>query len=107
MPTEELPNLFHFTYVSPESKTLYSFTVAFPQPIIQRIPKPVTGIAILERLSHTEKKQLQEKLGINVLPDAFLVDAFAPLRDTLVGLESFNGEDGKRFWIYPEKSLHL
>jgi hypothetical protein len=102
----EFPNLFRFTYVSAESKTIYSFTVGFPQSILQGIPKPVTGMAILERLSHTEKTQLQEKLGTNVLPDAFVVDAFAPLRDTLDGLESFNGEDGKRFWIYPKKSLH-
>jgi len=105
MPTEELLNLFRFTYVSPASKTPYSFTVGLPHSILQGIPKPVTGIAILERLSDSEKKQLQKRLSINVLVDAFVVDAFAPLRDTLVGLESFTGDDGKRFWIYPKKIL--
>jgi hypothetical protein len=105
MSTEELLNLFRFTYVSPASKTPYGFTVGLPQSIFQRVAKPVTGIAILERLSDSEKKQLQERLSINVSVDAFVVDAFAPLRDTLVGLESFNGDDGKRFWIYPKKIL--
>jgi hypothetical protein len=105
MPTEELLNLFRFTYVSPGSKTPYSFTVGLPRSILQRIPKPITGIAILERLSDSEKKQLQERLSINVLVNAFVLDAFAPLRDTLLSLESFNGDDGKRFWIYPQKIL--
>jgi hypothetical protein len=107
MPTEELLNLFRFTYVSPVSKTLYSFTVGLPQSIFQGIAKPVTGIAILQRLSDSEKKQLQERLGTNVLLDAFIVDAFAPLPDTLVSLESFKGVDGKRFWIYPKKIHHF
>jgi hypothetical protein len=105
MPTEELLNLFRFTYVDPTSKAPYSFTVGLPRPILQGIPKPVTGIAILERLSDSEKKQLQERLRINVSLDAFIVDSFVPLRDTLVGLESFTGDDGKRFWIYPKKIL--
>jgi ubiquinone/menaquinone biosynthesis C-methylase UbiE len=74
-------------------------------PFPDRTFEPVTGIAILERLSDSEKKQLQKRLSINVLVDAFVVDAFAPLRDTLVGLESFTGDDGKRFWIYPKKIL--
>jgi hypothetical protein len=62
---------------------------------------------ILESLSDGEKKRLTEMLGIKVSPDAFRVLPVAPHQDDLIGLESFNGDDGKRFWIYPKEIVEL
>ena len=62
---------------------------------------------ILESLSDGENKRLKEMLGIKVSLDAFRVLPVAPHQDDLIGLESFNGDDGKRFWIYPKEIVKL
>jgi len=46
-------------------------------------------------------------LGIKVSLDAFRVLPVAPHQGDLIGLESFNGDDGKRFWIYPKEIVKL
>ena len=63
--------------------------------------------SILESLSDGEKKGLTEMLGIKVSLDAFRVLPVAPHKDELIGLKSFNGDDAKRFWIYPKEIVKL
>ena len=52
----------------------------------------------------TKTKQLKEMLGIDVSSDRFPVDRVAPHPTLLSGLKSFNGEKGRKFWIYPRQS---
>ena len=63
--------------------------------------------SIVESLSDGEKKRLTEMLGIKASLDAFRVLPVAPHQDDLIGLESFNGDDEKRFWIYPKEIVEL
>jgi hypothetical protein len=78
-----------------------------PQLVLREIKSGETnrdlGTLILEKLSDGEKKRLQERLGIPISPDTFKVLSVAPLEDDLAGLKSFNGDERRRFWLYPKK----
>ena len=63
--------------------------------------------SIVESLSDGEKKRLTEMLGIKASLDAFRVLPISPHQDDLIGLESFSGDDEKRFWIYPKEIVEL
>ena len=103
MPAKKPLNLFRYGYLDPASQTLYSFTVGLPQLMLQEFRSGDTtnlGSIILEKLSDDEKKRLKEMLGIEVLPDRFQVLPVAPHLDSIAGLKLFNGDNGRRFWIY-------
>ena len=88
----------------------YSFTVGIPQMMLLELENQANQNvekSILESLSDGEKKGLTEMLGIKVSLDAFRVLPVAPHQDDLIGLESFHGDDGKRFWIYPKEIVEL
>ena len=103
----ELPlNLFRYSYLDFASHIRYSFTVGVPQMMFLEIENQANRNVekiILESLSDGEKKRLTEMLGIKVSFDGFRVLPVAPHPGSLASLESFNGDKGKRFWIYPKE----
>ena len=107
MPTER----YRYRYLDPHSNVLYSFTVRLPQVMLRETKSGETnrdlGTRILEELSDGEKKQLQERLGVPISSDTFKVLSVAPLEDELAGLKSFNGDERRRFWLYPKKIVKL
>jgi hypothetical protein len=105
MPTELPLSLFRYTYVDETSKTLYSFAISLPDQMLQQMSKRVTGNTILETLSDGEKKRLKERLKINISIDAFIIDSFAPHRDDIISLPTFDGDEGRKFWIYPTEAV--
>ena len=44
-------------------------------------------------------------LGIDVSPDTFRVLPIGSHPDHLSEFKSFNGEEGKKFWIYPKEII--
>jgi hypothetical protein len=110
MPTELPQILFRYSYLDFASHIRYSFTVGVPQMMFLEVENQANRNVekiILESLSDGEKKRLKEMLGIKVSLDAFRVLPVAPHQDDLIGLESFSGDDGKRFWIYPKEIVKL
>jgi hypothetical protein len=110
MPAKNPLCLFRYSYLDFASHIRYSFTVGVPQMMFLEIENQANRNVekiILESLSDGEKKRLKEMLGIKVSLDAFRVLPVAPHQGDLIGLESFNGDDGKRFWIYPKETVKL
>ena len=110
MPAKEPLCLFRYGYLDLASHIRYSFTVGVPQMMLLELENQANQNVekiILEGLSEGEKKRLTEMLGIKVSADAFRVLPVAPHQDDLIGLESFDGDDGKRFWIYPKEIVKL
>ena len=114
MRAEEPLELFRYRYLDSASHIWYSFTLGMPQQILQKIQKTQRermevdlghlGGLILEKLSDTESKQLKEMLGVDVFSDTFSVDRVAPHPSLLSDLKSLDGEQGRKFWIYPRQS---
>jgi hypothetical protein len=110
MPTELPLNLFRYSYLDFASHIRYSFTVGVPQMMLLEFENQANQNVekiILESLLDGEKKRLTEMLGIKVSLDAFRVLPVAPHPGSLASLESFNGDYGKRFWIYPKEIVKL
>jgi len=88
------------------SHTRCSFAVGIPQMMLLEFENQANQNVdkiILESLSDGEKKRLTEMLGIKVSFDGFRVLPVAPHPGSLASLESFNGDKGKRFWVYPKE----
>jgi serine/threonine protein kinase len=75
-------------------------TAVHKQQLVHRDIKPSNIMASLEDTG-------AERLGIPISPDRFKVLSIAPLEDDLAGLKSFNGNEGRRFWLYPKKIVKL
>ena len=102
--------LFRYSHLDFASHIRYSFTVGVPQMMFLQFENEANQNvekSIVESLSDGEKKRLTEMLGIKASLDAFRVLPVAPHQDDLIGLESFNGDDEKRFWIYPKEIVEL
>jgi len=102
--------LFRYSHLDFASHIRYSFTVGVPQMMFLQFENEANQNvekSIVESLSDGEKKRLTEMLGIKASLDAFRVLPVAPHQDDLIGLESFNGDDEKRFWIYPKEIVKL
>jgi hypothetical protein len=109
MPTEPSLHYRRYDYLNPASGFQYSFTLGLPESTYQEVLKTCGNSAIdgiiLNGLLDWEGQRLKAMLGINVSLHEFKVFGSAPHPDHLVGLESFNGEEGRKFWIYPRETL--
>jgi hypothetical protein len=106
MPTELPLNLFRYSYLDFVSNIRHSFSIGIPQMMLLEFENQANQNVdkiILESLSNSEKKRLTEMLGIKVSFDGFRVLPIAPHPGSLASLESFNGDKGKRFWIYAKE----
>jgi hypothetical protein len=106
MSTELSLNLFRYSYLDFASNIRHSFAIGIPQTMLLEFESQANQNVdkiILESLSDGEKKRLTEMLGIKVSFDGFRVLPVAPHPGSLASLESFNGDKGKRFWIYPKE----
>jgi hypothetical protein len=110
MPTEPSLHYRRYDYLNPASGFQYSFTLGLPESTYLEVLKTCCGNSaidgiILNGLLDWEGQRLKAMLGINVSLHEFKVFGSAPHPDHLVGLESFNGEEGRKFWIYPRETL--
>ena len=98
-----------YDYLNPASGFQYSFTLGLPESTYLEVLKTCGNSAIdgiiLNGLLDWEGQRLKAMLGINVSLHEFKVFGSAPHPDHLVGLESFNGEEGRKFWIYPRETF--
>lgn len=102
--------LFRYSHLHFASHIRYSFAVGIPEMMLLELENQANQNVekiILESLSDGEKKRLKEMLGMKISLDAFRVLPVAPRQDDLIGIESFNGDDGKRLWIYPKEIVKL